>query len=294
MAMLEPTTMCGTTLHQLVVSKPCRHQLRMFDRPGTTKLTEDGHTELAKNSTTAAHFILLLILPSPNTWIRIGCCHHRLSIFSQAFHVHGVLRRCQVNANVNVQSLIRGCCYAQGCVGETSEIMPLHLSGVRELPWRQVEHLLKARGWAGKHVLLDSLLVPRALGPLDSQEDLDVACSLLGSEVLDLVLYVELQTQERWAGQNSIVFPFFCWYEENQRSRFHLLNDQKGPAAVFCLHIAMTMWQHRITEYYAIDYLTKWKAFFFDKRRLLSCFKIITSSNLEAENTPSNRLLTFR
>jgi hypothetical protein len=38
---------------------------------------------------------------------------------------------------------------------------------------------------------------------------LDTACSLLWSEVLDLVLYVELQIQERRGGQNSDVLCFF-------------------------------------------------------------------------------------
>lgn len=48
--------------------------------------------------------------------------------------------------------------------------------------------------------------MPGALRPLDSQGDLHIACSLLGSEVLDLVLDVELEKkQERSAGQNPDV-----------------------------------------------------------------------------------------
>jgi hypothetical protein len=51
--------------------------------------------------------------------------------------------------------------------------------------------------------------VPAGLRPLDSQGDLHIACSLLGSEVLDLVLDVELEKkQDRSAGQNPDVSCF--------------------------------------------------------------------------------------
>ena len=183
--------MCGTP----VSIQTLQTSALMLDRSGTTKLMEDGHESLNQNR-------LLLLCQSSA----------KLSMYSQ-----GMLM-------FSHWSVVLLCTRT---VGETSKAMLLRLSGaVRELPRRQVEHL-QASGRAGKDVLLDSLLVPGALWPLDSQGYLDTARSLLKSEVLDLVLYVELQNtgEESRSEFRCAVFLFFCWYGENQRRKFDLSYD---------------------------------------------------------------------
>jgi hypothetical protein len=136
--------------------------------------------------------------------------------------------------------------------GERSRVV---LSGMRELPWCQVEHLFQASGWTGKNVLLDSLLMPGGLWPLDSKGNLDTACSLLRCKVLNLVLYMKLQAQERRAGQTYCVI-LLIW-RESEKKVWSFIWVQMISSWFLSPHsYPLTMLQQRITEYRAIDQLT--------------------------------------